>query len=124
MQNISKVICVTALIFSAQASIGCDYPSKISIPDGNTATLEEMQEGLRAMKKWQADLIVYRTCIEEETEAAKKAIETADPEKGLTQITALERQLVLKFNASVDDEAKIGANFNEQIRNFKRKKNK
>ena len=108
MQNISKAICVTALIFSAQASIGCDYPSKISIPDGNTATLEEMQEGIKAIKKWQADLVVYRTCIFEETEAAKKAIETADPGTGLTQITALERQLNLKHNASVDDEIKIG----------------
>jgi len=121
MQNISKAICVTALIFSAQASIGCDYPSKISIPDGNTATLEEMQEGIKAMKKWQADLVVYRTCIFEETEAAKKAIETADPGTGLTQITALERQLNLKHNASVDDEIKIGADFNEQIVNFKSK---
>ena len=121
MQNISKAICVTALIFSAQASIGCDYPSKISIPDGNTATLEEMQEGVKAMKKWQADLVVYRTCIFEETEAAKKAIETADPGTGLTQITALERQLNLKHNASVDDEIKIGADFNEQIVNFKSK---
>mgnify|MGYP001235534608 CR=1 FL=1 len=124
MQNISKVICVTALIFSSQASISCDYPPKISMPDGSIAAKEEMLEGVRAMKKWQTDLVVYRTCIEEETEAAKKAIETADPEKGLTQITALERQLVLKFNASVDDEAKIGANFNEQIRNFNSKKNK
>ena len=121
MQNISKAICVTALIFSAQTSIGCDYPSKISIPDGNTATLEEMQEGVKAMKKWQADLVVYRTCIVEETEAAKKAIETADPGEGLTQITALERQLNLKHNASVDDEIKIGADFNEQIVNFKSK---
>lgn len=121
MQNISKAICVTALIFSAQASIGCDYPSKISIPDGNTATLEEMQEGVKAIKKWQADLVVYRTCIFEETEAAKKAIETADPGTGLTQITALERQLNLKHNASVDDEIKIGADFNEQIVNFKSK---
>ncbi len=121
MQNISKAICVTALIFSAQASIGCDYPSKISIPDGNTATLEEMQEGIKAIKKWQADLVVYRTCIFEETEAAKKAIETADPGTGLTQITALERQLNLKHNASVDDEIKIGADFNEQIVNFKSK---
>ncbi len=124
MQNISKVICVTALIFSAQASIGCDYPSKISIPDGNTATLEEMQEGVKAMKKWQADLVVYRTCIFEETEAAKKAIETVDPGKGLTQITALERQLNLKHNASVDDEIKIGADFNAQIVNFKSKNKK
>ena len=121
MQNISKAICVTALIFSAQASIGCDYPSKISIPDGNTATLEEMQEGIKAIKKWQADLVVYRTCIFEETEPAKKAIETADPGTGLTQITALERQLNLKHNASVDDEIKIGADFNEQIVNFKSK---
>ena len=124
MKNISKVICVTALIFSAQASIGCDYPSKISIPDGNTATKEEMVEGIRAMKKWQADLVVYRTCIVEETEAAKKTIETADPEKGLAQITALERQLDLKHNASVDDEIKIGADFNEQIGNFNSKNKK
>lgn len=124
MKNISKVICVTALIFSAQASIGCDYPSKISIPDGNTVTKEEMVEGIRAMKKWQVDLVVYRTCIVEETEAAKKAIETADPEKGLAQITALERQLDLKHNASVDDEIKIGADFNEQIGNFNSKNKK
>jgi hypothetical protein len=121
MKNISKIICVTALIFPAQASIGCDYPSKISIPDGNTAAKEEMLEGVRAMKKWQEDLVVYRTCIEEETEAAKKAIETADPGKGLTQITALERQLNLKYNASIEDEQKKAANFNEQIKIFKSK---
>jgi len=121
MKNISKIICVTALIFSAQVSIGCDYPSKIYIPDGNIAAKEEMLESVRAMKKWQVNLIVYRTCIEKETEAAKKAIETADPGEEQVQIMALERQLVLKYNASVDDETKIGATFNEQIRLFKSK---
>ena len=124
MKNIFKVVCVTALIFSAQASIGCDYPPKISMPDGSIANKEEMLEGRITMTKWQADLIMYRKCIEEETEASKKAIETSDPGHEQVQIMALERQLNLKYNASVDDEIKVSANFNEQIKIFNNKNKK
>ena len=122
MKNPVNLVYVISLMFLAQPSLACDYPDKISIPNGSTAEKEEMLEGVQAMKKWQEALIVYRQCLEEENEASKKAIEAKDPLDEQEQVAALDNQLMLKYNASVDEETKIGAEFNEQIRLYNSKK--
>lgn len=80
--------------------------------------------GVKAMKAWQEEIIVYRECIEEENEASKAAVDSSDPLDEAAQIAALDRQLLLKYNASVDEETELGSEVNEQIRVYNSKKKK
>ena len=124
MSRFSKALFTIAVIIFAPAALGCDYPKSIDVPNGKKATKEEMMAGVKAMKAWQEDLIVYRECIEEETEASKAAIDSSDPLDEAAQIAALDRQFLLKYNASVDEEAELGSDVNEQIRVYNKQKKK
>ena len=124
MSRFAKAIFTIAVIIFAPVSLACDYPKSIDVPNGNTATKEEMMAGVKAMKAWQEDLIVYRECIEEEAEASKAAIDSSDPLDEAAQIAALDRQFLLKYNASVDEEAELGSEVNEQIRVYNKQKKK
>ena len=56
------------------------YPTKASIPNGSTASQEEMIEGQRGVKKYVADMETYLACIVEEEKAARAEIEDLQPE--------------------------------------------
>lgn len=124
MSRFAKAIFTIAVIIFAPAALACDYPKSIDVPNGKKATKEEMMAGVKAMKAWQEDLIVYRECIEEETEASKAAIDSSDPLDEAAQIAVLDRQFLLKYNASVDEEAELGSDVNEQIRVYNKQKKK
>jgi hypothetical protein len=124
MNRFVKAICTIAVIIFAPAALACDYPTSIDVPNGKEATKEEMMAGVKAMKAWQEELIIYRECIEEENEASKAAIDSSDPLDQIAQAAALDRQLLLKYNASVDEETELGSEVNEQIRVYNSKKKK
>ncbi len=124
MNRFVKAICTIAVIIFAPAALACDYPTSIDVPNGKEATKEEMMAGVKAMKAWQEELIIYRECIEEENEASKAAIDSSGPLDQAAQAAALDRQLLLKYNASVDEETELGSEVNEQIRVYNSKKKK
>ncbi len=124
MSRFAKAFFTIAVIIFAPVALACDYPKSIDVPNGKKATKEEMMAGVKAMKAWQEDLIVYRECIEEEAEASKAAIDSSDPLDEAAQIAALDRQFLLKYNASVDEEAELGSEVNEQIRVYNKQKKK
>ena len=122
MSRFAKAFFTIAVIIFAPAALACDYPSSVDVPNGKKATKEEMMAGVKAMKVWQEEMIVYRECLEEEAETSKAAIDSSDPLDEAAQIAALDRQLLLKYNASVDEEAVLGSDVNEQIRVYNNKK--
>jgi hypothetical protein len=124
MNRFVKAICTIAVIIFAPAALACGYPTSIDVPNGKEATKEEMMAGVKAMKAWQEELIIYRECIEEENKASKAAIDSSDPLDQVAQAAALDRQLLLKYNASVDEETELGSEVNEQIRVYNSKKKK
>ena len=124
MSRFAKAFFTIAVIIFAPAALACDYPKSVDVPNGKEATKEEMMAGVKAMKAWQEEMIIYRECIEKENEASKAAIDSSDPLDQAAQIAALDRQLLLKYNASVDEETELGSEVNEQIRVYNSKKKK
>jgi hypothetical protein len=110
-----KATFTTSIIFFAPAALACDYPEKAEIPNGNTATKDEMVTGQRGVKKFMADMEEYLTCIAEEDQSSRAAIEEPDP------IVEAQREemLVKKHNAAVEDMEKVAADFNEEVRAYK-----
>ena len=117
MNKLIKIAFSISLLFAAQAALACDYPNRVLVPNGNTATTEEMVAGQRGIRKYVADMEVYLECIVEEENAARDSI--GDIEADMEQ----ERQDLLnkKYNAAVDEMERLAAQFNAEVQAYKAK---
>jgi len=88
----------------------CISPTEPIIPDGNIATKEELVGASKAIKALQSELEVYRNCI-----AGKSNSITGEDEASTQQ----KQVYVDQYNASVDLEEKVAADFNTAIGAFK-----
>ena len=64
----------------AQTSFACDYPSRIDIPDGATASKEDMLAGVKQVEEFKQQMVTYLDCILDEEKAARAAIDDLQPE--------------------------------------------
>ena len=103
------------LFFAAQASLACDYPARVKIPHGVTATKEEMINGQRGVKKFVADMDIYLECIVDEEKRARLAMEDLEPEIEQQR----EEMLTKKYNAGVEEMEKVAAQFNTEVQAYK-----
>jgi hypothetical protein len=97
----------------------CSYPPPpAKIPDGNTATMQEMLDAKKAVTQYNKDINAYVACIKLEHETAvTNAGDKLTPE----QKADMERMEVQKNNAAVDQLQSIADRFNEQVRIYKAK---
>lgn len=110
-----KASCTVAVIFFGPVALACNYPERVTIPNGSTATKDEMVAGQKGVKKFMADMETYLTCIEDKDKDNRAGIEEPDP------IVEAQRDemLVKKHNAAVEDMEKVAAAFNEEVRAYK-----
>jgi environmental stress-induced protein Ves len=108
---------VTALFSAQPLAFACDYPTKAQLPNGATATKEDMLAGQTAVKEYMTAMETYLTCIEQEEK---------DTVASMTEITEEERAsrdatLTKKYNAAVEEMELLAAQFNEEVRAYKAK---
>ena len=98
------------LAFSlSPAARACEYPPDLKLPDGKSATQEEMTAAVTSMKKYQTDMEAYRACLD--ADFAALPVEQQTPEAKALQVK--------RYNAAVDAETAEAAAFNDQVRAFK-----
>jgi hypothetical protein len=114
-------------VFAAMAVIGalaatsvyadCPYPAApTKLPDGASATLEEMLAGKKEVDAYQKAINEYTACIDKELDdTLAKGGDKLKPEQK-TDMQKIEAQ---KHNAAVDQLQAIADRFNEQIKVFK-----
>jgi hypothetical protein len=97
----------------------CLYPPPPSkIPDGASATKEEMMDAKNAVTQYNKDINAYVSCIKLEHETAvTNAGDKITPE----QKAQMDKIAVQKNNAAVDQLQSVADRFNEQVRIFKAK---
>ena len=102
-------------ICSVQTALACDYPQRVLVPNGNTATKEDMLEGQRKVKQYVSDMDTYLECIEREETQAREAIADLQPED------EQEREEVFnkKYNAAVDEMERLAAQFNAEVQAYR-----
>ena len=115
MKNIIRFISTTLLLALTSAGLACDYPAKIDMPNGMTATKEDMLSGQRNVKKFVADMEVYLECIVAEEKESRSQAENLDPEEEQLREDLLNK----KYNAAVDDMEIVAANFNAAVQSYK-----
>lgn len=104
-----------ALLLCASASFACDYPAKIDIPDGNSATRDEMLAGQRNVKQYVTEMEAYLDCIVAEEKTARSTMSDLAPEDEQQR----EDMLNKKYNAAVDEMETVAANFNTEVQAFR-----
>ena len=117
MKNFIKLVCTIFVLFGFQSALACDYPERVSVPNGTTATKEDMLQGQRGVKKFVAEIEVYLECIVEEEKIARATIETISAEDEQQRDDLLNK----KYNAAVDEMERLAAQFNVEVQAYRAK---
>jgi hypothetical protein len=117
-------LAAVAALASGHAYAACTYPTAPdNIPDGNTATLEQMVAAQKAVKAFDQEIGAYTACLKLESDTALAQVDQSqdDQKKKEAQKKELERMQIQKHNAAVEADEALAARFNEQIKVFKAK---
>jgi hypothetical protein len=109
-------------IGSAGAQATCTYPrAPDAIPDGNTASKEEMIAAKNDVARYNNEMNAYLDCIKLEMDAVtpKDPSKLSKDEKA--KIDQQEKVLTQKNNAAVDELQGVVGRFNEQLKIYKAK---
>jgi hypothetical protein len=115
MNNSIRISVAVLLAAAAPLAFACDYPQRADVPDGASATKEQMLAGQTAVKDYMAAMETYLSCIEqEEKDTVASMTEITEEEKA-----SRDEALTKKYNAAVEEMELVAAQFNEQVRAYK-----
>lgn len=105
---ITVAFTLCTLMTGAVKAQECEEPGDVALPDGASATTEEMVAGQQAVKQYIADGEAFLGCMEE-AEKANAEMLTDEQKKANVE----------RYNAVVDKMQLLAQNFNEQIKAYK-----
>jgi hypothetical protein len=108
MNSPKRILLAAVLTYAASLPAHADCalpPAPSKIPDGSTASQQEMLTAMQTLKEYNGDVETYTKCLD--FEAKQNRLSRTDEEK--------------MHNSAVDNLQKIAAKFNEQVRTFKAK---
>src|SRR5437764_3312427 len=119
---IALTAALTVALTAAPAYADCPYPAAPDkLPDGSSATLEEMVAGQKAVKAYDKAINDYVACIDRELVAPiTKAGDHLKPQ----QKADMQHVEAQKHNAAIDQLQNIADRFNEQVKVFKARTDK
>lgn len=109
MRALAPTLLATLALAPLAARAACEYPPEIKVPDGATATQEQMAAAQATVKKYLADMETYMNCLD--AEAAAVPADQQTPEQ--------QALVVKRHNAAVDAMENVAAQFNAQVKAFK-----
>jgi hypothetical protein len=115
-------IALAPLALADWAHADCTYPQAPGhLPDGNTATLDEMLAGQKAVQSYNEQMMAYLSCIKLERDNAVAQAGASLTKQQKAEVEAIEIQ---KHNAAVDQLHAVADQFNAQVKIFKAKDKK
>ena len=115
MNKITQTIFSLALLCGAPIAYACDYPHRANVPDGNTATKEQMLDGQRGIKTYMSAMEAYLSCIEAAEQDTVAGADNLDEVAKQQRIDMFNK----KYNAAVEEMNLVAAEFNIQVRVYK-----
>ena len=118
IKMIRLAISLAALLL-AQGALACDYPERIdNMPDGNSASRDDMVAGKKAVQSYISEMESYLACIEAEEAQAMIAMGDADEAAKAQRSETFNK----KYNAAVEDMNLVAEEFNIQLRAYNARK--
>lgn len=106
-----RLLAVGALACGAGAQAECTFPkAPATIPDGKTASEQEMITAMNAFKAYNDEVTAFGGCLDQEIK-----------ERGLgsAQVMQMKTMKTKKLNAAIDELQAKAKLFNEQVRIYK-----
>ena len=108
---ISVGLLIGSLGYAQWTLAGCNYPKmNFVIPNGTTATMENMVAGQTNFKSYNADMEAYLTCLDSELSKVSKKLDNYQDIQSLSDS---------KYNAAVDELIEAQNQWNEAVRAYK-----
>ena len=117
--HIVKSATLSALLLGAAtfAAADCTYPTKPDhVPDGATATRDEMIAASKQVRQFDADVRAYQQCLADEKNAQLQALGADAGKEAIQRINDIEIQ---KSNNAAGESQALADAFNAQLRVFK-----
>ena len=114
MNKTIKIATGCLLLIAAPITFAFDYPDRPSIPDGSTASKEELLAAKDSVGAFLAGVDDYLTCIEAAEKEAVAALEDPNSE----DLKRRDEMLGSKFDAANDEKALVGEEFNLEVRAY------
>lgn len=92
----------------AVPALACEYPPMISVPEGQTATMDEMLAAQSDVKGYMAAMEEYLACLNSELEAG-----------GEDAPDTFQALMVQRHNGAVAEMESVAAAFNDQLSAFR-----
>jgi hypothetical protein len=111
------LVVACAALFAGDALADCAFPQPpASIPNGSSASREEMVAAAAAFRTYNESVTAYQACLEKDTADRVASASGATAAEEIRQLKTMQRR---KHNESQKTlEEKVGA-FNEQLKIFK-----
>ncbi|QIB65583.1 hypothetical protein [Kineobactrum salinum] len=111
----------TLALGSSVAMADCVKPDAPSLPDGASASMDDMLAGQKSVKTFQEANLEYMGCLEKTFTAAKSRIESGKVSDAETaeELKSNYEKAVDDYNAAVSREETVAGQFNTEIREYK-----
>ncbi|MCW8194491.1 hypothetical protein F6455_06805 [Proteobacteria bacterium 005FR1] len=96
----------------------CQQPEAPTVPDGASASYDDMIAGQQAIKSFQADNKQYLDCMDKEIKAAVTEAKTAKTPEERSAAAERHTDMVNEFNAAISEEEQLAAKFNSEIQEY------
>jgi hypothetical protein len=118
MKTFSAILVLAAPV-AGLAYADCSYPqAPTKIPDGATATMQEMVAAMKDVKAYDEQIKAYTDCLSLEHDTA---LAKADPKMSKEQKDAINKIYIQKHDSAIDADTAVTTRFNEQVKIFKSK---
>jgi hypothetical protein len=100
----------------------CTYPRATDpIPDGNTATKEQMIASKNDVSRYNTEMNAYLDCVSNQIDAVKPKDPSKLSKDDKAKVDAQIKVLTQKHDAAVDELHAVAGRFNDQLKAYKAK---
>jgi hypothetical protein len=117
MTRMIKICVASILLFATSFAVASDYPERPSIPDGSTASKEDLLAAKNSVQDFIAKVDEYLTCIETAEKTAVAELDNPSAE----ELARRDEMLNKRFDAANEEKVLVGEQFNQQIRAYNAK---
>ncbi|MCB1678616.1 MAG: hypothetical protein KDI16_08035 [Halioglobus sp.] len=113
-------LAVLSLVLGSGVSLAgeCVRPEVPSLPDGGSASMEDMLAGQKAVKTFQTANLEYMSCLERDMKKAEEATLKGSKDE-MEAAQSNYQAAVERYNAAVSQEEEVAGQFNTEIREYK-----
>lgn len=109
-----------ALVLTGNAfADDCSLPERPAMPDGSSASMEQMLEGQKSVKAFQSSNMDYMKCLEDRFNMAQKEADSASDDTVKAEAQKVYTEAIEAYNAAVSAEEEVAGDFNVALRAYR-----